>query len=199
MLEKPERERGFKKERILRVLLSSKDSMTKYRVAKEAEVSEPWCREYTTRLEERRLLEDTKILDHEGIYEEWQDVHIEGGYIRVSLQNTLEFLKDTDLKYALTTYMGENLRQGYLFPSIIDLYVREDERVDWLNIVEKKGLIGGGNTRIRLNDDHIFYGVEKIDGLYVVSVPQLILDLRLEGGPCKDAAEKMMVKYHGVE
>ncbi len=197
MLEKPERERGFKKERILRVLLSSAGSMTKYRVAKEAKVSEPWCREYTTRLEERGLLKNTKILDHEGIYGEWEDVHVEGSYIRVSLQNTLELLKDTDLEYALTTYVGENLRQGYLFPSMIDFYVRE--RADWLDIVEKKGLIGGGNTRIRLNDDHIFYDAERIEGLYVVSVPQLILDLRLEGGPCKDAAEKMMVKYHGVE
>ncbi len=179
------------------MLLSSTGSMTKYRVAKEAKVSEPWCREYTTRLEERGLLENTKILDHEGIYEEWEDVHVEGSYIRVTLQNTLELLKNTDLKYALTTYMGENLRQGYLFPSMIDFYVRE--RADWLNIVERTGLVGGGNTRIRLNDDHIFYGAENIEGLYVVSVPQLILDLRLEGGPCKDAAEKMMVKYHGVE
>ncbi len=199
MLEKPERERGFKKERILRVLLSSTGSMTKYRVAKEAKVSEPWCREYTTRLEERGLLENTNIMDHEGIYEEWEDVHVEGSYVRVSLQNTLELLKNTDLKYALTTYMGENLRQGYLFPSMIDFYVCEGERADWLDIVEKTGLIGGGNTRIRLNDDHMFYGVEKIEGLYVVSVPQLILDLRLEGGPCKDAAEKMMVKYYGIE
>jgi hypothetical protein len=48
LLRKPERQRGYKKERILRVLLCHTDEeITKYQVAKEADVSEPWCREYT--------------------------------------------------------------------------------------------------------------------------------------------------------
>jgi len=42
LLEKPDRKRGFKKERILRVLLNYPDGEhTKYRVAKLADVTEP--------------------------------------------------------------------------------------------------------------------------------------------------------------
>lgn len=199
VLKKPERKRGFKKERILRVLLSSSDSITKYRIAKEAKVSEPWCREYTSRLEEKGLLKDTRILDYESLYSEWEKVHIEANSIEVSFQNVSELLDETELDYALTTYKAENLLQGFLFPSIIDFYIKEEERDKWLDIVEKKGLIGGGETRIRLTDKHVFYGTKKIQGVHVVCIPQLILDLRSEGGPCKEAAMKMIDRYHRSE
>lgn len=199
VLKKPDRKRGFKKERILRVLLSSSVNITKYRIAKEAKVSEPWCREYTSRLEKKDLIRDTKVLDHEGLYSEWEKVHIEANSIEVSLQNVSELLERTELEYALTTYKAENLLQGFLFPSVIDFYIKEDDREKWLEMVEKKGLIGGGNTRIRLTDEHVFYGLEKIQGFDVVSTPQLILDLRLEGGPCKEASMKMIERYHRSE
>ena len=199
VLKKPDRKRGFKKERILRVLLSSSENITKYRIAKEAKVSEPWCREYTSRLEKRNLIRDTKPLDHEGLYSEWEKVHIEANSIEVSFQNVSELLEGTELEYALTTYKAENLLQGFLFPSVIDFYIKEDDREKWLEMVEKKGLIGGGNTRIRLTDEHVLYGLEKIQEFYVVSIPQLILDLRLEGGPCKEASMKLIDRYHRSE
>jgi len=63
LLEKPDRERGYSKERILRVLLNhTEEELTKYRVAKLAKVSEPWTRQYTDRLEEQGLLKDTTVL-----------------------------------------------------------------------------------------------------------------------------------------
>ncbi|MFW6305641.1 MAG: hypothetical protein ACOC1V_07675 [Candidatus Saliniplasma sp.] len=197
LLKKPKRKRGYKKERILRVLLSNKGDITKYRVAKEAEVSEPWCRDYTSRLEKKGLLDDTLVLSYEEMYAEWEDVHIGSSAIEVSLQNTLKMLKKSSLTYALTTYKAENLHQGFLFPSLIDFYITESERENWLDIIEKKGLIGGGDTKIRLTDDHVFYGKENADGFITVSIPQLILDLRIEGGPCKEAADKLIGRHHG--
>lgn len=199
VLDEPDRKRGFKKERIMRVLLSSSDNVTKYRIAKEANVSEPWCREYTSRLEEKGLLKDTQVLDHEGLYSEWEKAHIEANSIEVSFQNISELLERTELEYALTTYKAENLLQGFLFPSVIDFYIKEEDRERWLDMVEKKGLIGGGGSRIRLTDEHVFYGLEKIQEFYVVSIPQLILDLRLEGGHCKEASMKMIDRYHRSE
>jgi len=198
-LKKPTRERGYKKGRILRVLLCKEEEYTKYRIAKEAQVSEPWCREYTSRLEEKGLIRDTNVLDYEGLYLEWEKVHIEANSIEASFQNVSELLEETELDYALTTYKAENLLQGFLFPSVIDFYIKENDREKWLEMIEKKGLIGGGNTRIRLTDEHVFYGLKKIQGFYTVSIPQLILDLRLEGGPCKEAAMKMIDKYHRSE
>lgn len=199
LLEKPGRRRGYKKERIIRALLSKNEDFTKYKLAKEAEVSEPWCREYTSKLENTGVIKNTTVVDHEQLYSKWEEIHISSNSIRVSLQDPLEFMKRTQLSYALTTYKAENLYQGFLFPSIIDFYIKEDERRKWLDLVKKKGFIGGGNTRIRITDEHVFYKIEKTGGLYTVSLPQLILDLRLEGGPCKEAAEKLMNRYHGVE
>jgi hypothetical protein len=38
------------------------------------------------------------------------------------------------------------------------------------------------------------YGKRNINGLSIVSIPQLIVDLSREGGPCQEAAEMLMEK-----
>ncbi len=197
LLEMPERERGFKKERIIRVLLNhTGKEITKYRVAKLAEVSEPWCREYTKRLEEKGFMRGTEVVDSRALYDEWRKVRIKPNQLSVSLQNPMNLLKQTSLAYALTTYRAENLQQGLVFPSITDFYVDKDEVEDWIKIVEAQGMLGGGNTRIRLTDPHVFYNSQEVRGLKTVSTPQLILDLLEEGGPCEEAANKLIDKFH---
>lgn len=198
LLEAPDRERGFNKERIIRVLLNHPSGdLTKYRVAKLAGASEPWTRQYTTTLEDRGLIEGTEVLAADGLYEVWADQRIEPNQVAVSLQQPMDLLAETDLQYALTTYQAENLHQGFLFASTTDVYVSPEEIEDWLEIVEDKGLLGGGNTRIRVLDDHVFYNQQQIDGFATVSIPQLILDLYAEGGPCEQAAEKLRESFHG--
>lgn len=198
LLETPKRKRGFKKERIIRVLLNHpKGDVTKYRVAKLAGSSEPWCREYTERLEEKGLLKGTEVIEPRRLYEEWRDAGIEANQLAVSMQKPMQLLDQTGLGFALTTYRAENLKQGFLFPSTTDFYVKEGEIEDWLPVVEERGALGGGNTRIRATDEHVFYNAEEIKGLTVVSTPQLILDLLEEGGPCVEAANKLMKKFHG--
>lgn len=198
LLEQPTRKRGAGKERILRVLLNHDDeAITKYRVAKEADVSEPWCREYTQKLETEGLLEDTTILQPRELYEEWQQVRIEPNQLSVSLQQPMTHLEDTGLEYALTTYQGENLLQGLLFTSTTDFYISPDDIETWLNVVETHGLLGGGNTRIRVLDSHVFYNTQQRNDFCLVSTPQLILDLLAEGGPCEEAATKLIASFHG--
>lgn len=198
LLEPPARERGFGRERILRVLLNhTHEEITKYRVAQLAEVSEAWTREYTDRLAEMGILQDTQVVDAPALYEEWQQVRIAPNQLTVSLQQPLELLEETELRYALTTYQAEQLQQGFLFPSTTDFYVVEEEIKDWLALVEDKGLLGGGNTRLRATDGHVFYNEQTVDGFTTVSAPQLIVDLLIEGGPCAEAAEKLIEKVHG--
>ena len=198
LLEPPDRERGVKQERIIRVLLNQTgEEITKYRVAQLAEVSEAWCREYTGRLEEQGLLADTTVREPQKLYEEWQAVRIAPNQLTVSLQQPMQLLAETDLQYAATTYQAENLRQGFLFPSTTDFYVVADEISDWLALVEENGLLGGGNTRLRATDEHVFYRTEPVDGVTTVSPPQLIVDLLAEGGPCAEAADKLIRKIHG--
>ena len=198
LLEKPKRERGFKKERILRVLLNHTDEdITKYRVAKLAEVSEPWCREVTERLEGKDLLQDTSVVKPRELYEEWQDTRIEPNQLTVSIQQPMSVLSDTELKYGLTIYQAENIHQGLLFTSTTDFYVEPGEIKEWQEIVKEKGLFGGGNTRLRATDEHVFYNSQTVDGYTTVSIPQLIVDLLDEGGPCEEAAENLIQKHHG--
>ena len=198
LLEQPDRERGFNKERIIRVLLNhTGKEVTKYRVAQLAETSEPWTRQYTAQLEEQGLIDETEVIAVSDLYQVWLDERIEPNQLEVSLQQPMDLVADTDLQYALTTYQAENLHQGFLFPSTTDFYIAPEDIPDWLDIIERKGMLGGGNTRIRVLDDHVFYNQQTVDDFSTVSIPQLILDLLAEGGPCEEAAEKLIDSYHG--
>ena len=198
LLEKPDRERGFNKERIIRVLLNQTgEELTKYRLAQLAGASEPWTRQYTETLEEQGLLNGTEVVAPRELYSVWLEQRIEPNQVTVSIQQPLSLVADTDLRYALTTYHAENLHQGFLFASTTDFYISPTEIDDWLEIIEENGLLGGGNTRIRVLDEHVFYNQQEVDGFSTVSIPQLILDLRTEGGPCEEAAAKLTDAYHG--
>lgn len=198
LLQTPDRTRGFKKERILRVLLNHPDGeLSKYRIAKEVDASEPWVLEYTGQLEQDGLIEDTTVLDPQALYEEWEDVRVTPNQLSVSLQQPMELLQETDLYYALTTYQAENLVQGFLFPSTTDFYIRPGQTKEWTEIIEDEGLLGGGNTRVRVTDDHVFDRTTRRDSHTVVSTPQLIVDLLAEGGPCAEAADKLIESFHG--
>jgi hypothetical protein len=200
MLEFPNRERGFKKERILRVLLNHPDGeLSKYRVAKEADGSGPWVREYTEQLEQQGLIEETTVRRPRELYEEWRNIRVEPNQVTVALQQPVELLEEIDLDFALTTYQAEHLVQSYLFPSKTDLYIQPQEADDWTKLIEERGLLGGGNTRIRVTDDHVFYGTAHHGEHTVVSTPQLIVDLLDVGGHCEEAAEKLIETVHGRE
>jgi len=131
------------------------------------------------------------------LYRVWLEQRIEPNQVGVSLQQPMNLLADTNLQYALTTYQAENLHQRFLFTSTTDFYIAPTEISDWLAIIKEKGLLGGGNTRVRVLDDHVFYNHQAVDGFSTVSIPQLILDLLAEGGPCEEAAEKLIDSYHG--
>ncbi|WP_436900270.1 hypothetical protein [Halovenus halobia] len=198
LLEKPDRERGFTKERIIRVLLNhTGNDLTKYRLAQLADASEPWTRQYTDKLEDQGLIQETEVVETEKLYREWLQQRIQPNQLEISLQQPMQILEETDLGYALTTYQAENLHQGLLFTSTTDIYISPDQIKEWLKIVQENGLLGGGNTRLRVLDHHVFYKEQVVDGYTTVSVPQLILDLLDEGGPCEEAAEKLIQSFHG--
>ncbi|MFW5956678.1 MAG: hypothetical protein ACOCQY_04675 [Halorhabdus sp.] len=200
LLEQPDRERGFTKERIIRVLLNhTGDDLTKYRLAQLADASESWTRQYTEELEEKGLIEGTEVVVAADLYRVWLEQRIEPNQLEISLQQPMDLVAETDREYALTTYQAENLHQGFLFASSTDFYISPEDIRNWLAFVEEKGLLGGGNTRIRVLDDHVFYNQQRVDGFSTVSVPQLILDLLAEGGPCEEAAEKLIDSYHGEQ
>jgi len=197
LLQPPERTRGFKRERLLRLLCNhSEGQLTKRELADKAETSDGWTVKFTNQLEDEGLLEDTTIQDPRGLYEYWRETRVPPSDLTVALQSPLNVIQDAGLKHAFTTYQAENARQGFLFVSNTAVYVDPDDAQEWLSVIEDKGLIGGGNTEFRVTDSHVFYGAETVNGLQTVSIPQLIVDLLDEGGPCVEAAERLIESYH---
>jgi len=190
----PER-RGTIRERVLRILLNSPSgNLSKYRIAKESEGSYPWVHELLRNLERGGMLQGTRVTDYRRLMALWQKWRLEPSRREYMLRKPLEVISRTSLAYAFTTYQAENLVQNYLFPSRFDFYIRPKELPQWHRLLSKEGLVGKGNTRVLIGDEQVFYRSSERDGLKIVSIPQLIVDLLSEGGVCVEAAEMLMEK-----
>jgi len=188
-------QRGRIRERVIRILLNEPTGMlTMYRISKEAKCSFPWVHEFLRKLEAKGLVNKTKVKDYADLIKYWLEVKTKADRKDYMHRDPLSLLKQTSLQYALTTYQAENIVQNYLFPSRIDLYINAEEAEQWHELITKEGLVGKGNLRLLIADDHVFYRSFKQGGLNIVSVPQLIVDLLEEGGVCATAAEKLLEK-----
>ena len=180
------------KERIIKVLLIEKN-LSKYKVSKLASASFGWTHEFLKNLEKLKLIKDTKVSNIEGLFSYWIKSHKKPKYKEYMLKNPLDILKNINLDYAVTTYYAENVLQRFLFPSRLDVYIKEEDLEKWHKMLTSKGLYGKGNVRILIDSSGLFKS-QKIQELTIVNLPQLILDLKLEGGPCEEAAEILLQK-----
>jgi len=189
------KQRGKIRERVIRILLNEpRGTLTMYRISKEAKCSFPWVHEFLRKLQTKGLINKTKVKDYTGLLKYWLEVKTKADKKEYMHRDPLNLLKQTSLQYALTTYQAENIVQHYLFPSRVDLYVREKDAEQWHELISKEGLVGKGNLRLLIGDEHVFYGSFEQRGLNIVSLPQLIADLFEEGGVCVTAAEKLLEK-----
>lgn len=137
-------------------------------------------------------MKGTKVIDVCGLFSYWIEINPHPSFREYHVQNPLEMLNKTKLKYALTTYYAESLTQNYLFPSRFDIYVQEHELQAWHELLTATGLVGKGNFRLLIDDGHVFYSIKKIRGYTIVSMPQLIVDLLREKGVAVEAAHMLM-------
>lgn len=93
-------------------------------------------------------------MEVEELYWKWQRTLIKSNQLEVSLQQPIQLLEDTDLKHSLTTYQAENLHQGFLFASTINFSVSPYQTEAWLHVIYEKGLLGDGNTWVRVLSEH---------------------------------------------
>ncbi len=193
--------RGKLRERIIRTLLVEPNgTLTKYKLAKTAEASFPWTHEFLNKLQAQKLVNGTQVTNYKGLINYWLQVKTKPEKKDYMHKNPLSLIQKTNLPYALTTYQAENLVQHYLFPSRIDIYIKKEDAAKWQEAITAEGLVGKGNLRLLTADKHVFHGAFKRQGLTVVSVPQLIVDLLQEGGVCTEAAEKLLnkVEHHAI-
>lgn len=187
--------RGKIRDRILRIIANNPSGdLSKYEIARQADCSYPWVREFFLKLSEKEFVKGSRVADYPALLHYWQSIYIKCKYREYMVKAPLKLLKNSMLPYALTTYQAENLVQSYLFPSRIDVYINEGKWKNWHDLISKKGLVGRGNLRLLLSDDHVFYKAFEKGGLKIVSMPQLIVDLLIEGGVCVEAAELLIKK-----
>ncbi len=189
------KKRGLIRERIIRILLNNPSGdLTKYRVAKLADAAYSWVHDFLKNLESNSLIKKTSVANHQGLFSLWREFQIIPEKREYMIQDPFKILKSNALKYALTTYVGENLMQKYLIPSRVDFYIDPKDKAKWHDILSNSGLVGKGNVRVLIGDTHVFYNMFEREGLNTVSIPQLIVDLLREGGPCGEAAEMLIEK-----
>jgi hypothetical protein len=187
--------RGSVRERILRVLLNHhRERLTKYRITKLAKANISWVIEFLRSLEKHGLVEGTSVKDYHGLIKMWNGIRVEPEVREYMVRDILDLLKKTDMKYALTTYAAENLVQKYLFPSRTDFYIKSEDLKRWHGLLAANGLVGKGNVKVLITDEHVFYNSIRRDELRFVSIPQIIVDLLTEGGVCVEAAEMLIEK-----
>ena len=106
----------------------------------------------------------------------------------------MKLIEATKLDYALTTYGAENFTSRHLFLSRYDLYIKEEDFDKWKSLIIKNGLLGKGNLRLIIaKDNEIFKEVQIVKGIKLISMQQLLIDLKKEGGVCLEAY-KILVK-----
>lgn len=187
--------RGYVRERILRVLLNHyKERLTKYRIAKEAQANIAWVIKILRGLEKEESVQVTKVKDYRKIILLWKSWKMVPEKREYMIRDPLDLLKKTDMTYALTTYSAENLVQKYLFPSRVDFYIDPDDLAKWHKLLSENGLVGKGNVRVLMTDKHVFYNAIVKEGLSIVSIPQLIVDLLTEGAVAAEAADMLLEK-----
>ncbi len=183
------------KGRVARILLNEPTgTLTKYRIAKLADSGYSWVHNLLKKLEEQGATKKTKVRDFKSLMDWWLRWQPIPQYRDYLVQRPLELLGETGLEYALTTYQADNKVQNYLFPSRTDIYIRPSDRLLWHESLVENGLVGKGNVRILTGDDHVFYKSFQVDGLTLVSMPQITLDLYREGGACVEAGDMLLEK-----
>lgn len=192
------RKRGYKRERIFRTLLNNPSGdNTKYQVAKATGVAYSWVHDCLRGLENKGLVEQTRVVNFRDLVLLWRDSRVVPEKREYMIKKPLDLLKSAGMEYALTTYVAENLVQQYLFPSRTDFYIHANDQAKWHRMLSQNGLVGKGNTRVLIGDEYVFYNSVEYNGLKTVSIPQLVVDLLMEGGPCIEAAEMLMEREEG--
>ena len=176
-------------------MLADEKPLSKNELSKRAYCTRQWVILFLKELEKKKLVEGTKVIDFTGLIKYWLAIHKRPKkYREYMIKEPLQLLKKVKLDYALTSYQAENFVQHHLFPSRVDIYINEEDLQKWHSLLLKEGLYGKGNFRIIIDEEHARYGKRKLNSFFVVSLPQLIVDLFTEGGPAEEAAELLLAK-----
>jgi len=189
--------RGSKVERLYRILLSKPSKKRSwYRIAKMADVSYGWAHTVLSKLQDQNIIQESYVNKPHQLFELWSERPASILYREYHIQRPKNILKNVKFNYAFTTYFAEQLVGNYLFPTFFDIYIHQQDALDWHKFLSNNGYVGKGNVRILLSDENVFWDGKKIQGWTIVSIQQLIVDLLREGVECTEAAELLIRRFY---
>ena len=168
-------------------------------------VAPSWVNEVLSELQANGWVDSNRplqVLDPHAVFAWWRQrrapprIH---GFQAQDPKLLAHQLAERGVHNAITTFYGENQHHGHLFPRRMDTYVRLDELPRAREIIiELGGQLGGTNFRLWTGDDAVVDdrqpGAPGPLRLDFAMVPQIILDLYLEGGSAAEAAALMVKK-----
>ena len=189
---------GCKIDRIYRILLSlSRKDVSWYRIAREANVAYGWAHSILSDLRDDNIISGSIVRNPHQLFEKWAGRTTRILFREYHVQQPEKLIKDANLGFALTSYYAEHLVGKYLFPRKFDIYIHQKDAPAWHTLLTNQGYVGKGNLRILLTDEHVFHDGMKVEGLSIVSIQQLIVDLMREGAECSEAADLLIERFYG--
>ena len=203
-----------KASRIIRCLLTNPDEAWSIRgIADEAHVSIGYTHAVTVSLMElgyitRNEANQIELVNPINLLERWASYHqylhenqIDEYYtFTKNMEKILEKLKRVNLDYALTALSGAYMVSPYVRPTIVEMYVRDEEQKH--SIVESLELeptTSDGNVRlVQPFDEGVFYKTQNMGGVKIVSNVQLYVDLVNYPSRGEEAAQNILEKIKGV-
>lgn len=190
--------RAPKLERIYRVLLDHPLKKWSIKgITRETRTEYHWTYDIFKDLEKRGLLYEGMVNDISGLFELWRRRPSSSIQRDYHVQDPEAWLKNISLDHAVTTYYAENRLGQYLLPRTLEIYIHEDDLDKWHDRIMRFGYAGKGNLRLLVPDEHVFWNARSIEGLRIVCLQQLIVDLLREGGIANEAAENLIGRYYG--
>jgi len=108
------------------------------------------------------------------------------------LVGKLAAVSKRDLMYALTLQAGAALLAPYVRPANLHLYVESEKLDEWREILDLQLTELGGNVfLVEPYDEGVFYKIQRLRGVLVVSNVQLYVDLYNYPARGREAAEHL--------
>lgn len=195
-----------KSSRIIRLMLGETGAWQVQQLAAQAEVSIGLVSKVKQELQEREWLVSTegriKLSDPEQVLKAWAEAY---SYKKNSVREYYTMMSSSDseaavarwceengTRYALTGFSAARLSSPRVRYNRSTIYV-ESKIEDLVNDTDLKPVDTGGNVLLLSPyDEGVFQGSRNLYGMWVVSPPQLYLDLQSMPGRGEEAAEKVL-------
>ncbi|PIN81837.1 hypothetical protein COV11_01090 [Candidatus Woesearchaeota archaeon CG10_big_fil_rev_8_21_14_0_10_30_7] len=113
---------------------------------------------------------------------------------KYAMEKIKNLAQKNNLNYAFTLLSATEIFNPYVYPDKVDLYIKKEDFDTWKELLLKNNIYPSekGNITLYLSKENVFFNSLNINNYYIVSPPQLYIDLFSKGGRYGEAAEKIL-------